>query len=270
MGPRGGAQGGRPAPTYLDFIRPDLEGLDDAGQEAFHLLEVTVADAPGPVHQEDQVRGGGGRAAEWGAGWAAGRAGLWVRPPPLQGPRLLQPWSPSLGLVDGEGPRGSGRKEAGSEFGDRDSRGARVSAEPEYPTWTSVPGLSPSEPPKRANKAPRGPCASVFQQPWQVQSLRGCGGHHAEPLPLAGQPIPRLSGQRLPRWCRPGWAGSAPRTAPRALPWAQALPGLGSSLETKPRPDRVWGSLRSIRTAPQAQARARARPARRLLGGQVQ
>lgn len=114
MGPRGGAQGGGPAPTYLDFIRPDLEGLDDAGQEVFHLPEVTVADAPGPIHQEDQVHGGGGRAAELGAGWAAERAGLWARPPPLQGPRLLQAWSPSLGLVGGEGPRSSGRNEAGS------------------------------------------------------------------------------------------------------------------------------------------------------------
>lgn len=37
-----------------------------------------------------------------------------------------------------------------------------------------------------------------------------------------------------------------------------------------PRPDRVWDSLRLMQTAPQAQPRARARPARRLLGGQAQ
>lgn len=62
------------APTYLDSVWPDFKGLNDAGQEIFDLLEVTEADTPGPVHQENHVHRRGGRAAELGAGWG-GRGG---------------------------------------------------------------------------------------------------------------------------------------------------------------------------------------------------
>lgn len=45
-----GPQGMGPELTYLDFIRPNFKGLDDAGQEVFDLLEVTVANTPRTVH----------------------------------------------------------------------------------------------------------------------------------------------------------------------------------------------------------------------------
>lgn len=86
---RGGARA-RPAPTYLDFVRPYFKGLSDTGQEVFDLLEVTVADAPGPVHQEDHVRRCGGRAAELGPGWVGGEGGtVWARPPSLRDAKRL-------------------------------------------------------------------------------------------------------------------------------------------------------------------------------------
>lgn len=61
-------------PTYLDFAWPNFKGLDDAGQEVFDLLEVTVAYTPGPIHQEDHVCRRGGSAAELGPAWG-GRGG---------------------------------------------------------------------------------------------------------------------------------------------------------------------------------------------------
>lgn len=63
-------------PTYLDFAWPDFKGLDDAGQEVFDLLEVTVAYTPGPIHQEDHVCRRGGSAAELGSA-CGGRGGRW-------------------------------------------------------------------------------------------------------------------------------------------------------------------------------------------------
>lgn len=98
-----GPQGRGPGPTNLDFIRPDFKGLDDAGQEVFDLLEVAVADTPGPVHQEDHVRGGGGCAAELGAGWA-GRGGVRCgqgRCRVLSSPRPVP--NPKQDLLPGEG-----------------------------------------------------------------------------------------------------------------------------------------------------------------------
>ena len=78
MAPQGPQHGGRHraglGPTYLDFARPNFKGLDDAGQEVFDMLEVTVAYTPGPIHQEDHVHRHGGCAAELGSAWG-GRGG---------------------------------------------------------------------------------------------------------------------------------------------------------------------------------------------------
>lgn len=54
------------APTYLDFIWSYCKVCDDAGQEVLHLLEVVMADAPGPVHQEDYISRCWGCALELG------------------------------------------------------------------------------------------------------------------------------------------------------------------------------------------------------------
>lgn len=53
-------------PTYLDFIWSYCKVCDDASQEVFHLLKVVVADAPGPIHQEDYVSRCWGCALELG------------------------------------------------------------------------------------------------------------------------------------------------------------------------------------------------------------
>lgn len=78
------------APTYLDFVWSDFKGLNDTGQEGFDLLEVTVADTPGPIHQKEHVHRCGGPAAELGAAWV-GREGVRCGQdaPSLQHPKLL-------------------------------------------------------------------------------------------------------------------------------------------------------------------------------------
>lgn len=92
----GSGQAWGPVPTYLDFIRPYFKGLDDTGQEVFDLLEVTVADTPGPIHQEDHVHRCRGRAAELGAGWAGGdEVRCWVMPIAALGPRAALGWAPA-------------------------------------------------------------------------------------------------------------------------------------------------------------------------------
>lgn len=57
-------------PTYLDFIWSYFKRCDDAGQEVFDLLEVSVADAPGSVHQEDYISRSWGCAVELGVTWS--------------------------------------------------------------------------------------------------------------------------------------------------------------------------------------------------------
>lgn len=82
--PRAGRWGRGLVPTDLDFIWPDLKGLNDAGQEIFDLLEMTMANTPGPVHQEELVHGCGGCAAELGVGWEGREGGRsWARATPF-------------------------------------------------------------------------------------------------------------------------------------------------------------------------------------------
>ena len=112
-GGQGHEAGKGPVPTDLDFIRPDVKGLNDAGQEIFDLLEVAVADTPGPVHQEDHVHRCRGCAAELGAGWGGGWvARSWARPTTPQGyppscsgpapaPQDLLPWGRGRGRGHG-------------------------------------------------------------------------------------------------------------------------------------------------------------------------
>lgn len=104
-------------PTYLDFVWPDFKGLNDAGQEVFDLLEVTVTNTPGSIHQEDHIHGCGGRAAELGSGWGrrggrrgAGRDPLLPQDPDPPRRRAAAPASPSLGQVEGKEPRDAGLK----------------------------------------------------------------------------------------------------------------------------------------------------------------
>lgn len=106
LGRNGEDHQGGPVPTYLDLIPPYFKGLSDADQEVFDLLEVTVADTPGPINQEDDVHGCGGRAVEWGAGWVGREGGEGLgQAPELLPTRLstqdLPPWGWGKGVPGG-------------------------------------------------------------------------------------------------------------------------------------------------------------------------
>lgn len=224
------------APTYLDFIWPNLKGLDDAGQEAFHLPEVTVADAPGPIHQEDQVRRRRGRAAELGASWAAGRADCGRGCPCCRAPGCSSPGLHPWGWWTVRGHRAPAGMRRAAEFGVRSHQSQKTLHGP----WSL--GSAPLSP-QRANETPWGPCASALQRSWQVRSLHGVEATMRGPFPLVSWPVTRPSGQRPPRVVLTGMSGVSTSDSSRALPRAEVWPpggglspGTGSSPETKPWP----------------------------------
>lgn len=114
----GTAQGGdlagsgepRPgAPTYLYLLWPNVKGCDDAGQKGLDLLEVGVANTPGPVHQEDYVSGRRGKQQNCGS--AGGGKGQ-VLSLPRAGGR-------GLGVQGCQGPQGAGHGEPHMVSGQR-------------------------------------------------------------------------------------------------------------------------------------------------------